>query len=162
MSSGTATFLRIMRHPLKYKLFLLFKLPSAFFSGVRVRAVTETFSEVTVPYMWITQNPFRSTYFASLAMAAELSTGVLAMAHLYKSETRVSMLVVKLEAQYFKKATRRTHFFCADGASFKEAIDRAVTTGEPQTVTATAAGSDASGTEIALFRFTWSFKVRKG
>lgn len=161
MSSGTATFLRIMRHPLKYKLFLLFNLPSAFFSGVRVRAVSETSSEVTVPFMWLTQNPFRSTYFASLAMAAELSTGVLAMAHLYKSTIRVSMLVVKLEAQYFKKATNRTHFFCADGASFKEAIAEAITTGEPQTVTATASGRDASGTDIALFRFTWSFKAHK-
>lgn len=46
---------------------------------------------------------FRSTYFACLAMAAEMSTGALAMAHLYHSDPPVSMLVVKLESEYFKK-----------------------------------------------------------
>jgi hypothetical protein len=43
--------------------------------------------------------------FACLAMAAEMSTGVLAMAHVYKRKPAISMLVVKMEAEYFKKAT---------------------------------------------------------
>ena len=53
------------------------KLPAAFFSGVRIKEVGETKCRVSVPYKWFTQNPFRSTYFACLAMAAEMSTGAL-------------------------------------------------------------------------------------
>jgi hypothetical protein len=45
-------------------------------------------------------------------MAAEMSTGALAMAYLYKIDPPVSMLVVKVESEYFKKATGRTNFVC--------------------------------------------------
>src|ERR687898_257461 len=110
MSSNAAKFLRLIDHPIKFRLFLLSKLPSAFFAGVRVLKADEEKCSVKVPYKWFSQNPFRSTYFACLSMAAEMSTGVLAMAHTYKSNPAVSMLVVGLEANYFKKATGLTTF----------------------------------------------------
>ena len=70
----------------------------------------------TVPYKWFSQNPFRSTYFACLAMAAEMSTGVIGDGCIcIKENLPVSMLVVKVEAEYFKKATGRTNFVCEDG-----------------------------------------------
>ena len=55
----------------------------------------------SVPYKWLTQNPFRSTYFASLAMAAEMSTGILALSNVYKRNPPFSMLVIKMEASLF-------------------------------------------------------------
>ena len=42
--------------------------------------------------------------FCLSGMAAEMSTGALALTHLYKRKPAVSMLVVKVEAEYFKKA----------------------------------------------------------
>ncbi|MBP8765937.1 MAG: thioesterase, partial [Ferruginibacter sp.] len=76
-------FLRLTIHPFKLLIFLFKNLPSAFFSGVRVQYVDGDKSVVTVPYKWFSRNPFRSTYFACLSMAAEMSTGVLAMGHSY-------------------------------------------------------------------------------
>lgn len=99
----------------QFRLYMLRKLPTAFFSGVRVKYLSETNCEVSVPFRWFSQNPFRSTYFACLAMAAELSTGALAMANVYKRKPEVSMLVVKMEAEFFKKATTRTTFLCTHG-----------------------------------------------
>src|SRR6187402_352276 len=110
-------FIHLVRHPVKFRMFLFSKLPSAYFSGVRVKAIDLHQAVVAVPYRWFSQNPFRSTYFACLAMAAEMSTGLLAMAHTYKSNPAVSMLVVGLEAKYFKKATGLTTFVCEDGAA---------------------------------------------
>jgi hypothetical protein len=144
----------------RFKLFLLKKLPSAYFSGVRIKKLTEDNCAVTVPFKWFSQNPFRSTYFACLAMAAELSTGALAMAHVYKRKPAVSMLVVKMEAAYFKKATELTTFVCPDGAAFKKAITIATETGVPQTLTAYSEGKNASGDLIARFQITWSFKAK--
>src|SRR5438552_1786104 len=123
IKEGTAAFIALMRNPLKFRLFLFTKLPSAYFSGVRIREVDENRSVVTVPYKWFSQNPFRSTYFACLAMAAELSTGCLAMAYLYKRRPAVSMLVVNMYAEYFKKANGRTTFVCEDGALFDKMIE---------------------------------------
>jgi hypothetical protein len=75
-------------------------------------------------------NPFRSTYFACLAMAAEMSTGSLAMAQLYKLNPPVSMLVIKVESEYFKKTTGRTSFICEDGELFQKLLKKLVATGE--------------------------------
>ncbi len=141
-------------------MFLLTKLPSAFFAGVRVREADENKCVVTVPYKWFSQNPFRSTYFACLSMAAEMSTGALAMAHLYKRQPQVSMLVVKVESEYFKKATGRTTFRCEDGILLKSAIEESVATGEARSVRAKSVGRNKEGEVVAEFYITWSFKAK--
>ena len=58
-------------------LWMLMKLPAALFCGVRLREVGEERCVTTIPYGWRSQNPFKSTYFAAQAMAAEMSTGAL-------------------------------------------------------------------------------------
>lgn len=153
-------FFRLIRNPLKARLFLLANLPSAFFSGLRIPECDEQHCVVTVPYRWFTKNPFRSTYFACLSMAAEMSTGVLAMAHIYKRNPPVSMLVVHTEAAYFKKATGKTTFTCADGGAIKAAVEQAVATGEPTTVRARSIGKNEAGDPVAEFFITWSFKTK--
>ena len=119
-----------MTDPFKFRMFLLSKLPSAYFSGVRVKSLDENKCEVTVPFKWFSQNPFRSTYFACLSMAAEMSTGALALGHLYKRSPAVSMLVVKTEGEYFKKAVDKTTFVCEAGLEIKRMIDEAVESGD--------------------------------
>ncbi len=141
-------------------MFLFWKLPSAFFAGVRVRYMDEERCKVSIPFKWFTQNPFRSTYFACLSMAAEMSTGALAMLHLHKRKPAVSMLVVKVESEYFKKATGRTTFICDDGTLIRQAIEEAVRTGEPSMVRAASAGINEREETVALFYVTWSFKAR--
>jgi len=160
MDPNISAFIKRMRNPLKFRLFLLFKLPAAWFAGVRVREIDEKRCVVTVPYKWLSQNPFRSTYFACLSMAAEMSTGSLAMAHLYKIDPPVSMLVVRVDSEYFKKATARTSFTCDDGGLFEKAIAEAITTGEARTVKARSVGKNKEGEVVAEFYITWSFKVK--
>jgi len=157
---SASIFISRLRHPVKFRLFLLWKLPAAFFSGVRIREIDEHHCLTTVPFKWLTQNPFRSTYFASLSMAAEMSTGALAMAHVYKRNPAVSMLVVRVDAQYFKKATGRTRFTCNDGAALKAVIEKAVSSGEAQTFAARSTGVNKDGETVAEFLITWSFRIR--
>lgn len=154
-------FLQLVKHPLKFRLFMLMKLPSAFFSGVRVVEVSEEQCQVSVPFKWFSQNPFRSTYFACLAMAAEMSTGILAMAQTWQRKPAVSMLVTGLEAIYTRKATGKTIFTCMDGVGIRETVERAVTTGEAQTIKVKSVGTNRSGEEVAVFYITWSFKSKQ-
>src|SRR5688572_7494689 len=157
---GKNKFIQLVRHPVKFRMFLFSKLPSAYFSGVRVKEIDLQQAIVTVPYKWFSQNPFRSTYFACLAMAAEMSTGLLAMAHTYKSNPVVSMLVVGLEANYFKKATGNTTFICEDGAAMKSLIEDTIQSGESRSIKARSVGSNDAGELIAEFFITWSFKAK--
>jgi len=161
MDTQFSHFAKKMLHPVKFHFFLFSRLPSAYFSGVRVQYIDEFKCEVTVPFKWFSQNPFRSTYFACLSMAAEMSTGALAMGHVYKRIPPVSMLVIKMEGNFLKKATGKTIFTCNDGARIKQQIEEATATGEARTVVATSTGRNEAGEVVAEFFITWSFKAKK-
>jgi acyl-coenzyme A thioesterase PaaI-like protein len=161
MDNYSQEFIRSMTRGMKFRLFLLTKLPAAFFTGLRIREMDERRCAVTVPFKWFTKNPFSSTYFACLAMAAEMSTGALAMAYLYKSHPRVSMLVTGIRANYFKKATGLTCFTCEQGIQFRDIIRKAIETGAPQQFTAISTGKDSQGELIAEFFIEWGFKAKK-
>ena len=93
-------------------------------------------------------------------MGAEMSTGALAMAYLYKRKPGISMLVTGLEAVYYKRATGLTTFICNEGWRFREAIEQAIDTGEPVTITAESNGYNEAGDLISAFWIKWSFKSR--
>ena len=161
MNKHASRFIRLMNQSWKSRLFLFLKLPSAYFSGVRIVSITTDRAVVSVPYKWFSQNPFNSIYFACLAMAAELSTGLLAMLQCYKRKPSVSMLVVKMEAHYFKKATGLTFFTCDAGKDFERVVDECVRENSALTYVATAVGRNEADEKVAEFFITWSFKVKK-
>lgn len=160
MNPHATAFVKLLKHPLKVRLFLFTKLPSAFFSGVRVSEIGQTQSSVTIPYKWFSKNPFRSTYFACLAMAAEMSTGVLGLMQVYKRYPAVSMLVVCMSANFYKKALGLTTFTCEDGKTISDAVDKAILSGEGQTAIAKSRGVNQAGELVAEFQITWSFKKK--
>ncbi len=149
-----------MLSPLKQRLFLWSKLPGAAFMGCRIDAFETVTTKVSLPMGWRSQNPFRSIYFAAQCAAAELSTGLLALYYVSNANKPVSMLVANMNAEFVKKATSRTVFTCVQGNDFKNAIERAILTGEGQTLTVDSIGVQMSGEIVSRFSFTWTFKVK--
>ncbi len=146
--------------PGKINSFTLFKLPSAYFCGVRVTSISEESAIVTVKHKWINQNPFRSMFWAVQGMAAELSTGILMMKVIAESQERVSMLVTHMHATFTKKATGKIKFMCNDGLLVKETIAKAIASKEGHTVTLTAEGINEEGIAVSKFEFEWSVKLK--
>jgi hypothetical protein len=143
--------------PWRMRMFLLWKLPAAWFMGIGIRFCDGEKAVVRLPYSWRSQNPFRSTYFAAQCAAGEMSTGVLALAHL-QGKPPVSMLVTHVEAEFLKKASETLLFSCEDGKALERAIEKALETGEAQVFRATSTGRLPDGTEAARVWITWSFK----
>ncbi|MFS8083323.1 MAG: DUF4442 domain-containing protein [Ginsengibacter sp.] len=154
------SFQKLLNNSFKFRLYLLKNLPAAFFSGIKIITCDEEKCVTSVPFKWLTQNPFRSTYFASLAMAAELSTGALATLHTQHTKPGVSMLVTGMDARYFKKAKGKTIFTCEDGLKIKEAAKNAMQSGEGVAIVVKSLGKNESSELVAEFNFTWSFKLR--
>ncbi len=146
--------------PSKINTFLLFKLPSAYFTGVRVKSISETTCITTVKHRWINQNPFKSIFWAVQGMAAELSTGAMVMAKIKENNKNISMLVANNRATFTKKAKGRILFTCTDGALINEAIDKTISTGEGQTIWMKSEGKDAAGDVVSTFEFEWTLKVK--
>jgi len=146
--------------PLKLNVFLFFKLPSAFWSGVRVKSISKEQCIVTVKHRWFNQNPFKSMYFAVQAMAAELTTGALVMMQIKKSGKNISMLVANNNSNFSKKATGRVTFTCNDGHLIEEAIKQTIATGEGQTIWMKSVGVNEKREQVSEMNFEWSIKLK--
>ncbi len=146
--------------PCKINTFLFFKLPSAYWCGVRAKEISATHCKTRVKYNWFTKNPFKSLYFAVQAMAAELTTGSLVMQAIQETQASVSMLVTGQKANFFKKATGTIHFICNEGSFIKERINKAVQNNEVQRFWLEVNGVDDQGDRVATFSFEWSVKLK--
>lgn len=152
-------FAKRLLNPILQRIFLFSKLPSAYFMGVRVRSITPEQVQVSVPYGWRSQNPFRSIYFAAQAAAAEMSTGVLGLMAM-EGRGSISVLVGEIRGEFVKKATRKTTFTCQDGAAVFAAVKKALETGEGVSVTCKSVGVQEGGETVSTFWVTWTFKKR--
>jgi hypothetical protein len=151
-----------LSRPWLVRALFLRSLPLALIAGLRVREVGRHRCVVTAPYAWRTSNPFRSTYFAVLAMAGELSTGALGLLATRSAPAPAAMLIVGMEGTFARKATALTTFTCEDGDAVFAAVESTLANGEPAQVRAATVGRAPDGAEVAHFVFTWSFKRRRG
>lgn len=146
--------------PSKLNTFLFFKLPSAYWCGVRVKAISKDQCVVTVKHRWFNQNPFKSMYFAVQAMAAELTTGALVMMQIKLSRKKISMLVANNNGNFTKKATGRITFTCTDGHLIEDAIRQTIATGEGQTIWMKSIGINEKGEQVSEMNFEWSIRLK--
>ncbi|MEN8788048.1 MAG: DUF4442 domain-containing protein [Flavobacteriaceae bacterium] len=144
----------------KFNTYTFFRLPAAWWCGVRLRELGEKKAVVTVRYRWINQNPFKSMFWAVQGMAAELSTGAMVIEQIRQQNRRISMLVARNKAVFSKKARGKITFTCEDGDKIKDALEHTIATGEGQTFWMNSIGRDASGDEVASFDFEWTVKLK--
>jgi len=140
---------------------MLFKLPSAFFCGVRVVSISNTEAVVKVRHRWINQNPFKSLYWAVQGMSSEFANGILVLQEIKNSNRKISMLVTHQEGSFTKKATGKILFKCTDGNLIKETILKSIETGEGQIIHLKTDGFNASGELVSQFVYEWSIKVKE-
>ncbi len=146
--------------PVKLNTYTFFKLPAAFWSGVRVKSISAETCRVIVKLSWFNQNPFKSMYFAVQAMAAEFTTGALVMFHIKASNQNISMLVAQNKAVFTKKATGKISFICNQGNEIADCIEKAIQTNEGQTIWLTSIGVNESGEQVSEMQFLWTIKSR--
>ena len=74
----------------------------------------------------------------------------------------MSMLVVKMRADFYKKADKPLLFQCEMGKVAQAAVEEALATGEGVEFELVSEGRLPDGTLAAKFWFTWSIKRKKG
>lgn len=146
--------------PRKINLFMLYKLPSAYFCGVRVRSISREKAIVKVKHRWINQNPFKSLYWAVQGMASEFASGILVMQEIRNSKKNISMLVTHQEGRFTKKAKGKILFTCNDGNLIRETIQKSIETKEGQIIHLKTEGVDEKGDVVSQFIYEWSIKAK--
>lgn len=138
---------------------MLFKLPAAWLTGVRILSISDTKCEVKVRFKWINQNPYRSMFWAVQGMAAELTTGMLLTKSIQESNTNISMLLVGNKSNFYKKAVGKIKFICDQGETAKELINL-TKINITHKAWLKAKGFDETGDIVSEFDFEWSCKKR--
>ena len=146
--------------PTKFWMYLISSLPMGLIAGLRVRSIDESGCTTSVPYKWLTKNPFNSMYFAVQSMAAELSTAAPCLLAVQGHKPSIAFIIVDMKASFYKKATDRVYFTCKDAANAFRAVDQCKSQQTAQTATFKTTGKMKDGTVVAEFEFTWSFKQR--
>ena len=149
----------MINSPSKINRWMLFKLPAAWLSGVRLSLINDSRCEVKVKFKWINQNPYRSMFWAVQGMAAELTTGMLLTNSIQNSKANISMLLVSNKSNFHKKAVGKITFICEEGENAKKLINSTI-----QNITSKAwfkaKGYDETGDLVSEFDFEWSCKKR--
>ena len=159
-SRPNKSFQKKMLNPFFFKLFLLLKLPMAFLAGLKLKELTDDHAVVLMRYKYLNKNPFGSIYFACLSMAGELASGMLAASIAYKSNPKISMLVIGVTIKFTKKAVGIITFECNQGKEIYQTIQKSIDTGEGKTIEALTIARDENGDVVAEFFIKWSFKVK--
>jgi len=146
---------------LKYNLFLLRKLPSAYFCGARIKSIDSNQCKIKITLNWFNKNPFKSMFWAAQGMAAELSTALMITDKIKKSGYDISMLLISNNADYYKKATGLIVFNCTEGAKIDEMINKLISSNTPQTITLSSTGINQNNVTVSKFIFEWSLKIRE-
>ena len=144
-----------------FRSYLFWNLPMGFLSGMKIKKLNEDQCIVSVPFKWLNKNPFKSTFWAVLGMAGEMSTAALILQYTYKQKPSFSTLPLKCEADFNKKAIGVTSFICNDGKMVKEKLKEAIETKKPVVIKASTQGIDKNSNIICEFKFTWSVKARE-
>lgn len=142
-------------------LYLFWKLPAAWFMGIRVASFDDAQCTIRLPYGWRSQNPFRSTYFAAQCAAGEMSTGLSALAAI-QGGPPVSMLVLDFHAEFYKKTNQVLMFTFSDVQSMEKSIAAALEGTAATEFKAESVGKLPDGTVASRVWVTWSFRLKPG
>lgn len=152
---------KLVLNPLMFKAGLIKGLPLAAFTGVKLTRLDKEVCEVTVPYMFINKNPFNTTYWAVLGMAAEMASGALLLMYTHKLKPSVSTFVIGCDAKFKKRALGLTTFRCDQGLEIAEKVFNTSQTFEAEEITCRTNAYNEQGEIVAEFTFTWGIKARK-
>ncbi len=140
--------------------FLFLKLPRAFLCGVRLRSLNKERAVVTVTLNFLNKNPFKSMFWAVQGMAAELATGAIILSEVRSSTVPISMLVIRNEAEFLKKAKGKITFTCTDVALVKNQFATHLQSETGTRFWMQSDGVDEQGEVVSRFRFEWSVKAK--
>ena len=90
-----------------------------------------------------------------------MTTGAFLTREINLSGENISMLVSNNTAKFTKKATGKIRFVCNKGLEVKKLIQKAVDTGDSQTLWIDSTGYNEDNLVVSHFSFEWSVKTRK-
>ncbi|MCF6238401.1 MAG: DUF4442 domain-containing protein [Candidatus Marinimicrobia bacterium] len=140
------------------------KIPLILYVRPKVQILNSEQCIIHIPLKRRTRNHLNSLYFGSLAIGADLASGLLAMELIATSNRRISLVFKDLQADFLKRVDADACFTCQDGAKVSSLIQKVLETGERhhETLKVLVTAPEKYGAEVlAEFSLTLSLKVKE-
>jgi acyl-coenzyme A thioesterase PaaI-like protein len=113
---------------------LALKIPMFFWLGPRVLELDDEGCAVEIPYGWRSKNHLDSMYVGALCAGADLASGLNAARLIQGPHKRVKLVFKDMRCEFLKRADGDVVFRSTEGAKVREAVERALASGERVTV----------------------------
>ncbi|MGZ3689327.1 MAG: PaaI family thioesterase [Bdellovibrionota bacterium] len=140
------------------------KVPVIAFLSPTIEELDDNRCVVKIPLTYRSKNHLKCMYFGALAAGADIAGGFMAMRFLNQGDKKVNIIFKDFHADFLKRAEADTFFTCEDGPAVKAAVDRALETGERQSIPVHVVATTPSklGSEpVAKFTLTLSMKKQQ-
>lgn len=158
MKLSRCDLVSILDSPWRLRIFFLRYLPMAFLAGIRMESRKDSQATVSLPYRYLTKNPFQSIYFACQVMAAEFSTAVMLLSAIERTGSDIKLIVVNVEAEFQQKAKHDIFFTCTANDDLDQHLQQIHQSKESKTVILECYGKNYTGEVISTFHITWSLR----
>jgi acyl-coenzyme A thioesterase PaaI-like protein len=147
---------------IKFQLFLLgkFKIPLLGYTGVRLIAINDTSSKVSVRLKRRTKNHLNSMYFGALAVGADVAGGIHAFYFANKHKKKVAFAFKGMSCEFIKRAESDCIFVSEDGKKVEDAILKSIATGDRVNETTHVDVYDSEKELVATFEMIVSVKCK--
>tara|TARA_B100000963_G_scaffold360898_1_gene393699 strand:- start:7410 stop:7877 length:468 start_codon:yes stop_codon:yes gene_type:complete len=142
------------------KAFGFFRIPLIFYINPKIISLTDEEIKVAIKLNRRTRNHYGSMYFGALAVGADISVGLFAMALVKKSGANMGLLFKDFEIQFHKRAEGETIFICHEHEKINNQIASVLRSGKRvnEKVTGKAFVPSASQDPVCSFNLTISLK----
>ena len=142
--------------------FVITKVPMIFYCRPKVIEINSDSVTVKIPLLRRNKNHVGSMYLGALSVGADITSAMLALGIIKKSDKKIIPIFKDFHADYYKRAEGDVHFVCNEGIKIKkmlkEVIDNNVRINEKIIVNAYV--PNKLGEEVvAKFSLTLSLKV---
>ena len=158
--------LRFISQKLKTNLFIkyfgLTKVPLIFYCRPKVVEISSKSVTLKIPFIRRNKNHVGSMYLGSMAVGADLASGLLSFNLLSKSSKKVVPLFKDMKSDFFKRAEGDVHFVCNEGDKINSMIEKAISNQVRvnESISVTAFVPDKLGNDpVAKFSLTLSLKA---
>ena len=142
--------------PWKLRIWMMKRLPMGLISGMVIESLNENGCKVMLKDRFWIRNPFGSVFWAVMAMAAEMSTGVLVYA--YVSGTNTKYILIGVQGDFLKKLRGKSYYFCPSGQDVLRNLKSLENPGDTCTVLLPVTAYDQAGHIVAEFKFSWQLR----
>jgi len=104
------------------RFFGLSKVPMIFYCRPKVLSISEDKVTVKIPLNWKTKNHVNSMYIGALSVGADITSAMLALDVIKKSNKKIIPIFKDFYADYLKRAEGDVHFVCTEGFKIRKMV----------------------------------------